>query len=168
MSMSMWAPISSHTVSGDIFITRGWPTREIQLGYNLRLDTDEVCHCKGKAFRGSLTIRAMLNRNQRNKIILPVEGPTRADLLGRLVFNCYLDLFITFTVLGTPKELGGKPHYLVNPSTGKPANSNSRLDSKNSASHLSFFGAQPLIPSETLFQSANETEGHSSPLNRGY
>lgn len=37
---------------------------------------------------------------------------------GESLLNCYVDLFITFTVLGTPKELGAKPTYLVNPTTG--------------------------------------------------
>lgn len=37
---------------------------------------------------------------------------------GEALLNCYLDVFITFTVLRTPKEIGAKPSYLVNPRTG--------------------------------------------------
>ena len=37
---------------------------------------------------------------------------------GEALFNCYLDVFVTFTVLQTPKEMGAKPSYLVNPRTG--------------------------------------------------
>lgn len=37
---------------------------------------------------------------------------------GEALLNCYLDIFITFTVLNTPKEIGAKPSYLVNPRTG--------------------------------------------------
>ncbi|HZZ80879.1 MAG TPA: hypothetical protein VFE62_20420 [Gemmataceae bacterium] len=39
---------------------------------------------------------------------------------GEALLNCYLDLFVTFTVLKTPKEIGAKPAYLINPRTGKP------------------------------------------------
>ncbi|MFP9126792.1 hypothetical protein [Niallia sp. BSM11] len=37
---------------------------------------------------------------------------------GEGLLNCYLDLFVTFTVLKTPKEIGSKPSFLVNPATG--------------------------------------------------
>jgi hypothetical protein len=37
---------------------------------------------------------------------------------GEALLNCYLDVFITFTVLRAPKEIGAKPTYLVNPRTG--------------------------------------------------
>ncbi len=37
---------------------------------------------------------------------------------GEALLNCYLDVFVTFTVLRTPKEMGAKPSYLVNPRTG--------------------------------------------------
>jgi hypothetical protein len=37
---------------------------------------------------------------------------------GETLLNCYLDSFITLTVLKTPKEIGAKPSFLVNPSTG--------------------------------------------------
>jgi hypothetical protein len=37
---------------------------------------------------------------------------------GEALLNCYLDVFVTFTVLRTPKEMGAKPPYLINPRTG--------------------------------------------------
>ncbi|MGD1018128.1 MAG: hypothetical protein ABSA12_02295 [Verrucomicrobiia bacterium] len=37
---------------------------------------------------------------------------------GEALLNCYLDAFLTFTVLKTSKEIGVKPHFLVNPLTG--------------------------------------------------
>jgi hypothetical protein len=37
---------------------------------------------------------------------------------GEALLNCYLDLFITFTVRGTPKDIAVKPSFLVNPTTG--------------------------------------------------
>ncbi len=37
---------------------------------------------------------------------------------GEALLNCYLDVFITFTVLKTPKEIGAKPSFLVYPITG--------------------------------------------------
>ncbi len=37
---------------------------------------------------------------------------------GESLLNCYLDTFVTLTVLKTPKEIGAKPSFLVNPSTG--------------------------------------------------
>ena len=43
------------------------------------------------------------------------RGPTS---VGEALFHLYLDLFITFTVLQTPKEIGAKPLYLINPRTG--------------------------------------------------
>ncbi|MDB5355231.1 MAG: hypothetical protein JWN24_1684 [Phycisphaerales bacterium] len=43
------------------------------------------------------------------------RGPTS---YGEALLHCYLDLFITFTVLRTPKEIGAKPPYLINPRTG--------------------------------------------------
>jgi hypothetical protein len=43
------------------------------------------------------------------------RGPTS---YGEALLHCYLDLFITFTVMQTPKEIGAKPSYLINPRTG--------------------------------------------------
>ena len=43
------------------------------------------------------------------------RGPTS---FGEALLHCYLDLFITFTVMQTPKEIGAKPSYLINPRTG--------------------------------------------------
>jgi len=43
------------------------------------------------------------------------RGPTSH---GEALLHCYLDLFITFTVLQTPKAIGAKPSYLINPRTG--------------------------------------------------
>jgi hypothetical protein len=37
---------------------------------------------------------------------------------GEALLNCYLDLFITLTVSGTPREIEAKPSFLVNPVTG--------------------------------------------------
>ncbi len=37
---------------------------------------------------------------------------------GESLLNCYLDVFVTFTVLNTPKDIGAKPTFLVNPVTG--------------------------------------------------
>jgi len=37
---------------------------------------------------------------------------------GEALLNCYLDLFITLTVSKTPREIGAKPGFLVNPATG--------------------------------------------------
>ena len=37
---------------------------------------------------------------------------------GETFLNCFVDVFITFTVLKTPKEMGAKPPLLVNPGTG--------------------------------------------------
>jgi hypothetical protein len=37
---------------------------------------------------------------------------------GETLLNCYLDLFITLTVLNTPREIEAKPSFLVNPATG--------------------------------------------------
>jgi hypothetical protein len=43
------------------------------------------------------------------------RGPTS---YGEALLHCYLDLFVTFTVLKTPHEIGAKPNYLINPRTG--------------------------------------------------
>ncbi|HEX4054736.1 MAG TPA: hypothetical protein VHX86_10770 [Tepidisphaeraceae bacterium] len=43
------------------------------------------------------------------------RGPTSH---GEALLHCYLDLFITFTVMQMPKEIGAKPFYLINPRTG--------------------------------------------------
>jgi len=45
-------------------------------------------------------------------------APRGSTSYGEALLHCYLDLFITFTVLGTPKEIGAKPLYLINPKTG--------------------------------------------------
>ena len=37
---------------------------------------------------------------------------------GEALLNCYLDLFITLTVLRTRKEIEAKPAFLINPATG--------------------------------------------------
>lgn len=37
---------------------------------------------------------------------------------GETLLNCYLDVFITLTVLNTEKKIGTKPSFLVNPVTG--------------------------------------------------
>lgn len=37
---------------------------------------------------------------------------------GETLLNCYLDLFITLTVPNTPRLIGVKPGFLINPSTG--------------------------------------------------
>lgn len=37
---------------------------------------------------------------------------------GETLLNCYLDVFITLTVLKTPKKIGTRPAFLVNPLTG--------------------------------------------------
>ena len=37
---------------------------------------------------------------------------------GEVLLNCYLDLFVTLTVLKLQKEIGAKPAFLVNPVTG--------------------------------------------------
>ncbi|MFM9880367.1 MAG: hypothetical protein ACKVOO_08165 [Burkholderiaceae bacterium] len=37
---------------------------------------------------------------------------------GETLLNCYLDLFVTLTVDKTPRRLGAKPSFLVNPKTG--------------------------------------------------
>ena len=37
---------------------------------------------------------------------------------GETLLNCYLDIFITLTVSKTPRHLGAKPSFLVNPTTG--------------------------------------------------
>ncbi len=40
------------------------------------------------------------------------------DSYGEVLLNCYLDLFITFTVLKSPRSLGSKPSFLINPASG--------------------------------------------------
>lgn len=37
---------------------------------------------------------------------------------GEALLNCYLDLYITFTIRATPKEIDAHPNFLVNPLTG--------------------------------------------------
>lgn len=37
---------------------------------------------------------------------------------GEALLNCYLDLFVTLTVIKTPRHLGARPSFLVNPATG--------------------------------------------------
>ena len=37
---------------------------------------------------------------------------------GETLLNCYLDLFVTLTVNKTPRHLGARPSFLVNPGTG--------------------------------------------------
>jgi hypothetical protein len=37
---------------------------------------------------------------------------------GETLLNCYLDLFVTLTVIKTPRRLGARPSFLVNPATG--------------------------------------------------
>ena len=37
---------------------------------------------------------------------------------GETLLNCYLDIFITLTVLKTPRKFEAKPSFLVNPATG--------------------------------------------------
>jgi hypothetical protein len=37
---------------------------------------------------------------------------------GETLLNCYIDLFVTLTVIKTPRHLGARPSFLVNPATG--------------------------------------------------
>jgi hypothetical protein len=37
---------------------------------------------------------------------------------GETLLNCFLDLFVTFTVIKTPRDFGAKPSFLVNPASG--------------------------------------------------
>lgn len=51
----------------------------------------------------------------RNKIALKYS---KGISYGETLLNCYLDIFITLTVLKTSKEIGARPSFLINPATG--------------------------------------------------
>jgi hypothetical protein len=38
---------------------------------------------------------------------------------GETLLNCYLDLFVTLTVIKTPRHIGTRPSFLINPATGQ-------------------------------------------------
>ena len=60
-----------------------------------------------------------------NQYIVPLLEKRRASKYfgecasyGETLLNCYIDLFVTFTVPKTVREIGAKPGYLLNPLTG--------------------------------------------------
>lgn len=60
-----------------------------------------------------------------NDIVIAALGQRRSTnysgecvSYGETLLNCYLDLFVTLTVNKTPRYLGEKPSFLVNPATG--------------------------------------------------
>lgn len=38
---------------------------------------------------------------------------------GETLLNCYLDIFVTLTVIKTPRHIGTRPSFLVNPASGE-------------------------------------------------
>ena len=76
-----------------------------------RLNLPNLDLFREKAIINRLIIAALKNRANS-------KYNNKCASYGETLLNCYLDLFITLTVLKTPKEIGAKPTFLVNPSTG--------------------------------------------------
>ena len=76
-----------------------------------RLNLPNLDLFREKAIINRLIIAALKNRANS-------KYNDKCASYGEALLNCYLDLFITLTVLKTPKEIGAKPTFLVNPSTG--------------------------------------------------